>query len=240
MYIYQNGDKLFGSSGNTFGSMGSSNKRPESIIKANREAFLKQIDIEFEDCVVMNQSHSDKVVKVSKDLAGGTIKIRADGMVSEDASLALVITSADCVPIGFYDSKKKLLGAVHAGWKGADLGIVGKVVKALIKLGGDPDNIEVVIGPAIAASSYVCKNPVQVDRIQWQGFLKKTSNGIEVDVIGKNVRDLLNSGIRRENMVLSGVDTFTNPNFYSYRRHKNSGEMMWNVVAFIPLIKTGY
>lgn len=238
MYTFHDGNKLFASSGSTFGSMGSSNRNPDLVTQTNRENFLKEIGIRIEDCVLMYQSHSDKVVRVDRDVAGVSKSVRADGIVTDDNSLALVITSADCVPIGFYENEKQLLGAVHAGWKGANLDIAGKAVQALTNLGGDPDKIEVVIGPAIAATSYVCENPNQVEKKQWQDFLKKTKKGYEVDVIGKNVKDLVESGIREEKILMSEIDTFTNEDFYSYRRHKSSVEMMWNVVAFRPLAKT--
>ncbi len=103
--------------------------------------------------VVLRQVHSDRVVTVEKSaLPDGTIE--ADAMVTRDPGIALGILTADCAPLLFADPEAGVIGAAHAGWKGAAHGIALNTIKAMTELGADPGRILVTVGPTISGPNY--------------------------------------------------------------------------------------
>ena len=84
-------------------------------------------------------------------------KIEGDGIITSKDGLALGILTADCAPILFHDPKNTLIGAVHAGWKGAYKKIIGRMIKFLIKKGTNLNHLNVIIGPCISKNSYEVK-----------------------------------------------------------------------------------
>ena len=97
------------------------------------------------------QVHSAKAVTVTEPWR---TRPQADGMVTKIPGLALCILSADCVPVLFADPEAKVIGAAHAGWKGALAGICESTVDAMEALGAERANICAAIGPAIQQESY--------------------------------------------------------------------------------------
>lgn len=97
------------------------------------------------------QVHSAKVVEVTEPWR---TRPQADGMVTKVPGLALCILSADCVPVLFAESEAKVIGAAHAGWKGAIAGICEATLSAMEGLGADRGRIHAAIGPAIQQPSY--------------------------------------------------------------------------------------
>jgi hypothetical protein len=79
---------------------------------------------------------------------------KVDGMVSATPGVALGILSADCGPVLFADEKAKVVGACHAGWKGALLGVTDTTVEAMERLGASRENIVAVLGPTISKANY--------------------------------------------------------------------------------------
>lgn len=99
------------------------------------------------------QEHTAEVVMVSEDFQQYHAP-KADAMVTAQPGLALGILTADCAPVLFYDPTQKIVGAAHAGWKGAVGGIIANTVQAMSDLGANPANIRAAIGPCIAQESY--------------------------------------------------------------------------------------
>jgi hypothetical protein len=79
---------------------------------------------------------------------------KADAMVTKEPGIALGILTADCAPVLFADSKARVIGAAHAGWRGALSGVLRATVKAMVELGADAERIVAGIGPCIAQRSY--------------------------------------------------------------------------------------
>lgn len=101
------------------------------------------------------QTHSTDVVPVIRKWPSTKDgRPRADAMVTDRSGLALCIVTADCVPVLFADSKAGIIGAAHAGWKGALGGVLEATVQAMVDLGAHPKNIHCAIGPCIHQESY--------------------------------------------------------------------------------------
>lgn len=101
--------------------------------------------------VTLTQVHSSRVLTLTGAPAPGT---EADAIVTAVAGLGLGILTADCAPILFADPEACVIGAAHAGWQGAALGIAAATVGAMVGLGAHPARIRAVIGPAISGPSY--------------------------------------------------------------------------------------
>ena len=81
-------------------------------------------------------------------------RIKADALITNVKNVPISILTADCAPILFYDNKKKIIGAIHAGWRGAYKKILSKIVKYLLKKGSILNNLHFVIGPSISQKNY--------------------------------------------------------------------------------------
>ena len=79
-------------------------------------------------------------------------------MLTNNYELALCVLTADCAPILVYENDKKIIGCIHAGWKGAVSGVIDNTINKIIEMGGDTKKLDVCIGPCIAQESYEVKN----------------------------------------------------------------------------------
>ena len=123
------------------------------LVSQNRARCAAHLDVEPSRLVTAYQVHGATVVSVEAPWEPGAGP-RADGMVTASRGLALGILTADCVPILLADRQRGVIGAAHAGWKGAKAGIVEAVVAAMERLGAAPERIVAVVGPAIGLASY--------------------------------------------------------------------------------------
>jgi polyphenol oxidase len=98
------------------------------------------------------QVHSPDTVVVDKPFEGERPK--ADGIVTATPGIAIAAVTADCGPILFSDAKKRIIGAAHAGWKGALYGVIESTIAAMVSLGSQRENIVAVLGPSISQKNY--------------------------------------------------------------------------------------
>ena len=129
----------------------------EDDVLENLKLVCNQLKLE--KLIKLNQTHSSKVFVVhNKDIL--TNNIQADGLVTKLRGIGLAILGADCAPILFYDKNSKIIGACHAGWRGAINDVVGTTVNSMEDLGANRNDIVSIIGPTIHKKSYEIKNDV--------------------------------------------------------------------------------
>jgi YfiH family protein len=121
-----------------------------AAVAANRKRLADTIGAD--GVVWMNQVHSDRVVVVDGD-PGATVD-DTDALVTTTPRLALAVLSADCVPVLLADARAGVIGAAHAGRVGAQLGIVARTVEKMVALGASPDDMSVLLGPAVSGRHY--------------------------------------------------------------------------------------
>jgi YfiH family protein len=168
---------------------------------------------------------------------------QADGMVTDRPGFALGILTADCAPILFADPVARVIGACHAGWRGALAGVWRRTVAAMTDLGARPARIRAVIGPTIAGRSY------EVGPDFPRPFLDQDAANHRFfgpsDRAGHRRFDLpgyLRAGLGTlglDAVVDSGEDTLTQPDrFFSYRRATLAGEPDYgrqvSAIALLP------
>ncbi len=124
------------------------------LVVSNRASAANAIGgYDVKDLVVFRQIHSTRVVTLT-ERPDRTVAIEADAMVTNRGDIALGILTADCAPVLLADPDAGIIGAAHAGWKGAVGGIVPATVAAMVALGADPARIRAAIGPTISGANY--------------------------------------------------------------------------------------
>jgi polyphenol oxidase len=144
-----------GASGGVYASLNGgvgSRDAPESV-KENRARMARTLGVTPERLLVPFQVHSSDVITLSAPWASDA-RPRCDGLVTATPGLALGVTGADCGMILFADPEARVIGAAHAGWKGALDGVVEATVEAMISLGARRPAIRAALGPCIAQASY--------------------------------------------------------------------------------------
>jgi purine-nucleoside/S-methyl-5'-thioadenosine phosphorylase / adenosine deaminase len=125
----------------------------KDVVRKNREIAAARLNVPEPCLVTVYQVHSPEVVTVTEPFELAS-RPKADGMVTNVPGLALGVLTADCGPILFADTQSGVIGAAHAGWKGALGGVTSSTLNAMEKLGARRENIVAVVGPMIQTQSY--------------------------------------------------------------------------------------
>jgi YfiH family protein len=206
------------------GGLGSSDD-PANVAE-NRRRMAEQMGVAPEHFLSVHQTHSPNVV-VSTGPWQGPSRPLADAIVTRTDGLAIAATAADCGPILLVDPNARVIGAVHAGWKGALTGIVESTVDAMEKLGAERSGIVAAIGPLIRQHSYevggeFVERFMEADAENALFFIPAAREGHAMfDLAGFIRMRLENTGVLMIDDI--GVDTYSDDRFYSYRRsvHRN-------------------
>jgi YfiH family protein len=201
-----------------------SGDRRESVAE-NRDRCRRELG-PAETLLTVHQVHSPKVATVTAPWRPETAP-QADAMVTDRPGLALGILTADCAPILFADAEAGVVGAAHAGWKGALGGVTDATVAAMQALGAVPERIAAAVGPCIGPDSYEV-GPEFRDRFLAEdpdsaGFFHTpaAANGAgarpHFDLPGYVAHRLRRAGLR--DIAVTGLDTLGREDlFFSYRR----------------------
>jgi polyphenol oxidase len=201
------------------GGLGS-NDDPADVAE-NRRRMAEQMGVAPLHFIGVHQIHSPDAVVASGPWEGAS-RPRADAIVTRTEGLAIGVTAADCGPILFVDPNARVIGAAHAGWKGALTGIVESTVDAMEKLGAERAGIVAAIGPLIRQHSYEVGSEfverfVDADAENALFFIPAARGGHAMfDLAGFIRKRLENSGVLMIDDV--GVDTYSDERFFSYRR----------------------
>ena len=148
-------------------------------------------------------------------------KIKADAVITNQSRVPIAVLTADCVPILLYDSKKNMIAAVHAGWRGAYKGIIKKVINFMFKKGCKKNNITVAIGPCISQRNYNVKEDFKKKFLR-KNKLNKVFFEIKKGVIYFDLANYVKSQLKLNKITkidMKNTDTFVKKNnFFSARR----------------------
>ena len=125
---------------------------PDAVLR-NRAAAARALGADPDRLVGLTQVHGTDVVHVTSPWAPGAGP-RADAMVTDRPGIALGIITADCAPVLLADTDAGVVGAAHAGWRGAVAGVIEATIAAMIRLGARPESIAAAIGPCIRQAAY--------------------------------------------------------------------------------------
>ncbi len=122
------------------------------IVETNRQRVADAMEVPIERLFTIHQTHSADVVVA--DTEQPATKPKADGLVTATPGTAIAILTADCQPVLFADTKARVIGAAHAGWRGALDGVLDQTIDQMIALGATRENIYATIGPSISQATY--------------------------------------------------------------------------------------
>ena len=198
----------------------------ENVIQ-NINIVSKKLNCEKKPIVALNQNHGNKVVCFNnqEDVKN---KIIGDAIVTTLKNVGISVLTADCVPILFYNPKKKIVGCVHAGWKGALNGIIENTVDKFLELNSSTIDLVAAIGPCINHHHY------EVGHDFYKKFVDQNKNNQQFFIVLNdkkylfNIRSYINAKLIRlgiNNIDHIEMDTFSNKeNFFSYRRSKKNDD----------------
>ena len=177
--------------------------------------------------VTLHQVHSAEAVAVTEPWPDEA-RPHADAMITDRPGLALGILTADCAPVLLADEAAGVIGAAHAGWKGALAGVVEAAVAAMERLGAERGRIAAAVGPCIARRSYEVDDAfrlrfAEADARNDRFFAPGRDERHQFDLEGYVAARLAAAGVRRVEAL--GLDTYADPDrFFSYRRATHRGE----------------
>lgn len=177
--------------------------------------------------VTLFQVHSAEAVVVTQPFEQA-LRPHADALVTDRPGLALGILTADCAPVLLADREAGVVGAAHAGWKGAIGGVTDSTLAAMEQLGARRERIAAAVGPCIARASYevdadFVRRFAEADPENERFFTDTREGHAQFDLEAYVVHRLASAGVRRIEAL--GLDTYADPErFFSYRRATHRGE----------------
>ena len=195
-------------------------------VKKNLEIVSENFNIKSDKLALMNQTHSNKVISI-KNL-NNFKRFDCDALLTRNNDIALCVLTADCAPILIYEAKEKIVGCIHAGWKGAFFGIIENTILKLSEMGGDKSKLAVTVGPCISQNNYEVKkdfysNFMSQSKQNEKFFEKKGNEKFRFNLrayINKKFQDL---GVQTIDNI--AVDSFASENeYFSHRRAKKLGQ----------------
>lgn len=129
------------------------------IVDKNRKHFFEDLNIESSTIISPEIVHGSKISSIGREDKGKILRGN-DGLISQDSTVYILITIADCLPVFLYDPVARTIGLIHVGWRGILDGIVSHSIGKCQYLGSDPSNLVVGIGPGICQKHFIVKNDV--------------------------------------------------------------------------------
>ncbi|GGE59230.1 peptidoglycan editing factor PgeF [Actibacterium pelagium] len=196
------------------------------IVAINRDRVAKAMNAGGTGLTTVYQVHSADVVTVTSDsdLSGA----KADGLVTATPGVTLGVLTADCQPVLFADPENGVIGAAHAGWRGALDGVIEATVDAMVALGAKREAINAAIGPTISQRAYEV-GPEFLDRFLQEDpdyarfFTDGDGDKAQFDLPSFGLFCLNKAGVGTAEWI--GHCTYSDPDrFYSFRRSTHQGE----------------
>ena len=216
-----------GSSSGIFAGLncGPGSSDQSSAVAMNRARVAKELGVANDALISVHQVHSPDVVTIE---SADQTRPKADAMVTATPGLALGILTADCQPVLFADRAAGVVGAAHAGWKGALNGVLEATLDAMEALGATRANIAAVIGPCISQRAYEVGPEfldvfVGNDPENARFFANGQGDRYQFDLPGFGLLRLRRAGVGRAEWTRHCTYTDTE-RFFSYRRTSHAGE----------------
>lgn len=202
-----------------------------AAVMENHRRFARAVGYLPEHLVFTDQVHGTAVRRVDKrDCGKGIFRssdiVGADGIITDDRDVVLMTFFADCVPLYFYDKKRKAIGASHSGWRGTAARMGAVTIEAMRReFGTEPEDVVSVIGPSICRNCYEVGGDVAGEfrrgfrESQWPEILEEKGEGkYQLDLWRANEIILQEAGIPAEQIEVSGLCTCCHPDLlFSHR-----------------------
>ncbi len=218
-------------------NIGSGSNDDQSLVRENRRRVAAWMGVDVDSLLSAHQIHSPDVIVAREPFSGARPK--ADAIVTDRPGIAIGATTADCGPVLFADGEAKVIGAAHAGWKGAFTGVLENTITAMEGLGAKRDRIVAVLGPSIGPENYevgpeFVARFIEVDGGNARYFTPSETPGHAMFDLNLYTVDRL----RKAGVTAESLDRCTYAEedlFYSYRRstHRKEADYGRQISAII-------
>ncbi len=211
-------------------------------VHAAETTFRQLHELPDEPVLRVRQIHSPNLLVVAKNdtFVPPTDVIRCDGIITNRPGLFVAVKTADCMPVLMMDPKKRVVAAVHAGWRGSYEKILSRSLKQMRKsFGTEPEDVLVALGPSARACCYEVGEELAkifVDRYGEQAVVSGGENSnYHLDLVYVNRQQAVAKGIKEENIHIFDICTMCSNDvpLYSYRRHGAATGRMLNVIGLL-------
>lgn len=187
----------------------------EEVTK-NRNLFLARLKITPEEVIEAQLEGRDKIILVSQNDRGQVFD--CDCLITKDSNTALWMVVADCYATLVYDGRQNILGLVHLGRNGLDLGLTDKAVDKFKELGSNVEDLQVIASPGIKKESYLWEGKLPFVK-DWGEYVQMGEDGkYRIDSAGFLKQQFLNNGVLGKNIIMSDVDVYKDENYFSHVR----------------------
>jgi len=198
---------------------------------SQREYLRKNSGEDIPQVFWRKQVHGDDVLVVSGGVNTSKGCPDADAYITNERKLPIAIRTADCVPVFIFDPVNRAIGLAHAGWRGTYKAIALKTAQKMQeKYSSQLPHLKIVLGPSIRECCYQVGEEF---RDYFPSHVKDRQGHLYVNIVEANQAQLLQKGIRAENIFDSGICTCCNKNYFSYRR---DGEKAGRMISLMMLI----
>jgi hypothetical protein len=197
----------------------------------NRKKFLSGLGIDYRDLITAKQVHGKNVGYVTQKNKGmGALDyensvLDTDGLITDQRGVPIAILTADCLSVFIYDPKQPAIAILHAGWRSTEKNIARAGVSQMgEKFGSQPKEMLVGFGPSIRA----CCFEVEKDfKSNFTFGLAEKAGRVFMDIALVNQRQLVDCGVKEENIFDPKLCTFSDSGFFSFRKEaKDAGRMI--------------
>jgi YfiH family protein len=211
------------------------NKEQNLSTQAKKNALkklIKKISSKEKRLVVPRQVHGNGCLTIKK---GDELKrkYKGDAILTDRKDIFLTVSVADCLPIFLVEPKRKVVGLVHAGWRGTLLGIAKETIrKAKKEFGCKPEDFTLLFGPAIQKCCYEISEVTAI-LFDEDGLTRMPGEKPKLDLMKINLKQFLSCGVKRKKIFATNDCSFCNKDmFHSFRR---DGDKAGRMLAFIGI-----
>lgn len=186
--------------------------------------FIDSIEINRDSLVLADQTHSAEIRIIDHtDEGAGFCENKpeipvVDGFITDTPGVFIVIKGADCTPILVYAKNKNIVGGCHSGREGTKKGIIKELIrKFIIDFGVLVEDLVIMIGPAISGINYQVSEDIFNDFVSTTGLEQDFRH---IDMQKVIIRDILEMGVKMNQIVNNSICTFSDQAYFSYRRNK--------------------
>ena len=210
----------------------------------NRKQFLKRNNIDFQNHICMKCNHGEQITAIHRSTVPASIfgattqedMLLSEVLVTQEKGLALMLLTADCLPVSFYDPVTETIALAHFSRETISKLLPEKTVSFLRKESKvDTKNLLIQIGPHIHTDSYSFSLPQPKLSAAITPFTKETDTHVHVDLVAACTHQLLKSGIVKTNITTSPVDTVTSPNHFSHYQSRNQNTPQGRLATVLML-----
>ena len=200
----------------------SSRDKRENVLQ-NFDIIAAQFGMQRDNFATVRQAVSSTAVWIEEPT---WFEIIADGMATNKPNVLLGIKTADCAPVLLTDCEHGIIGAAHAGWRGAYKGVVENTVRLMIEHGAKVENIHAAVGPCMQQKSFEVKADMRDVLLanalkNAKYFASRDGQKFYFDLSGFVVDKLRQMGIESVENAL--IDTYSSAQYFSFRRNTHAG-----------------